>query len=472
MKTGTLLAMVAANTVRSRRHFALSAFGIVIGIAAFVFFLALSQGVRAVLLGEVFPLDKVEVIAPTASLLGEHGTKKLDDSTVAEIKTYPGVVEAIPRMALDFPATGEGFIKRPDVGDGEDAYQRLAFEVGGFCDGINSDAVAGEDNAEQFKYWEDEPNKAACKPDKTCEDVLYYCDERDNLCHHRVPVYISQYLIEIYNAQFASTHGLPKIGAIMKWMAGRGGLAKMRFYVTLGESMFGKSKKEAVEGKRRKVEAVMLGVSDKAMPIGITIPIDYVRAWNTEFADEEAASTYSSIVVRLESKDQVAPFAGWLRQEPRNLRTEDRLGEQFATAIMIVTAILLLISIVIVTISAINIAHNFFMQISERRREIGVLRAIGATRSDVRKIILGEAALIGLSGGAIGIGLAWAISLVVDWRAGEADDFPFKPDTYFHFEPWILGVALGFSILFCVLGGLLPALRAARMAPAQALAER
>lgn len=469
MKTSVLLRMVAANTVRSRRHFALSAFGIVIGIAAFVFFLGLSEGVRAVLLGEVFPLDRVEVIAPQASLLGKDVTKKLNDSTVEDIRSFPGVVEAIPRMAVDFPATGEGFIKR---GRNDDDYQRLAFEVGGFCDGINSEAVKGDANAATFKYWEDEPNKKPCNPQNKCDDVMYYCDERDNLCHHRVPVYVSQYLIEIYNAQFASTHGLPKIGELMKWMAARGGLHKMRFYVTLGESMFGKSKREADKTKRRKVEAVILGVSDAAMPIGITIPIEYVREWNKEFADEVAAATYSSIIVKLESKDQVAPFAAWLRQEPRNLRTEDRLGEQFATAIMIVTAILLLISVVIVTISAINIAHNFFMQISERRREIGVLRAVGATQADVRKIILGEAALIGLTGGSLGVAFAWLISLLVDWRAGKTDDFPFKPETYFDFQPWIIGAALGFSVLFCVLGGLLPALRAAKMPPAQALAER
>jgi ABC-type lipoprotein release transport system permease subunit len=469
VKTGQMLRMVVANTARSRRHFMLSAFGIVIGIAAFVFFLGLSEGVRAVLLGEVFPLDRVEVVAPQASLLGKDLTKKLTDDSVEEIRKYPGVVEAVPRMAVSFPAAGEGFIKRSEK---QDDYQRLAFEVGGFCDGIDPAFVDDADNAGLFKYWEDEPNKKACNADGKCADELYYCDKRDNLCHHRVPAYISRYLIEIYNAQFASTHGLPKIDKLMEWMASRGGLQKMRFYITLGESMLGGSKNEADEGDRRKVEAMILGVSDKAMPIGMTVPIQYVRDWNEEFADPVAASTYSSIVVKLDSKDKVAPFAAWLQREPRNLRIEDRLGEQFATAISIVTGILLLISIVIVTISAINIAHNFFMQVSERRREIGVLRALGATRADVRKIFLGEAALIGLTGGMLGIALAWLISLLVDWRAGQAEDFPFKPDTYFHFEWWILLMALGFSMLFCVLGGLLPSLRAAKMPPAQALAER
>jgi ABC-type antimicrobial peptide transport system permease subunit len=279
-------------------------------------------------------------------------------------------------------------------------------------------------------------------------------------------------LIELYNAQFAKTHGLPAIGEFEEWYASRGGLERMRFYIHLGDTIVSGSTKRVEESRQRQVDAMLIGVSNKAMRIGITVPIQYVRDWNREFLGDEAASQYSSIVVTLEDKDDVGPFAAWLREEPRDLRIEDSLGEQFATAISIVTWILLLISIVIVTISSINIGHSFFMQISERRREIGVLRAVGATRSDIRRIILGEAALIGVVGGLAGILLAWVISAVVDFAASQARDFPFKPTTYFDFEWWILLGGLAFSIVFCVLGGFFPARRAARMAPAQALAQQ
>ena len=49
--------------------------------------------------------------------------------------------------------------------------------------------------------------------------------------------------------------------------------------------------------------------------------------------------------------------------------------------------------------------------------------------------------------------------------------FPFKPALWFEFKTWIWGSALGFSTLFCILGGYLPARRAAKMEPAQALAQ-
>jgi hypothetical protein len=58
----------------------------------------------------------------------------------------------------------------------------------------------------------------------------------------------------------------------------------------------------------------------------------------------------------------------------------------------------------ILVVAIINIGHNFFVQVSERRREIGIMRAVGATEADVLLIVLGEAAMVGIVGGVIGIG--------------------------------------------------------------------
>src|SRR5678815_4516164 len=106
MPFGNLARMVAANTVRSRRHFALSAFGIVIGIATFVIFLASTEQVARVL-EKVFPVEQVQVVAPRASLLGKDISKKLDDAIVKEIQKRPEVdpqdpKAVVPRMSLAF----------------------------------------------------------------------------------------------------------------------------------------------------------------------------------------------------------------------------------------------------------------------------------------------------------------------------------------------------------------------------------
>jgi putative ABC transport system permease protein len=128
--------------------------------------------------------------------------------------------------------------------------------------------------------------------------------------------------------------------------------------------------------------------------------------------------------------------------------------------------------LVIVTISAINIAHSFFLQVSERRRELGVLRALGGTRGDIRALVLAEAGLIGVVGGLFGLGAAWLGAALVDFAAARwLPPFPFKPESFFLFEWWIIAGGLGCAVIFAVLGGYFPARRAARMAPARALAQ-
>ena len=506
MPVAKLAGMVTRNIVRNRAEFALSAFGIIVGIAAFVFFLGLSGGVRAVILGEdLFPLERLEVIAPKVNLGVSFGAK-LDNSVVERIRARPEVEYAIPRMLLTFPARGEGSF------DG----QQIPLELGGFCDGIEVDFVADESFADLFKDWEAPEHLAGaeaclvrdkfvceepgftCKKDRFChpvkktrpkpgeigeplepcsradhfyceENVHHYCDLRDKKCHHKVPVLVSPTFIEIFNNSFAASHDLPRIpgGGISAFIAIRGYKA-MGFDIILGESYVKGSK--SVTAEPRTMTAYVIGETNKAMAIGATVPIDYVRRWNREYESELAANQYSSIVVKVRGKGDITPFSGWLRNEA-GLELENSQGERFATAIFIVTALFVLISFIIVLISAINIAHTFFMQVSERRREIGLLRAVGATQTDVRLIILGESGLIGFIGGLAGVGLALAAGWGVDLASAKLlPAFPFKPLTYFDFTAEIVGGGLGFAVLFCIIGGYFPARKAARMEPAQALA--
>ena len=167
MPAKNLARMVLSNTMRSPRHFVLSAFGIVIGIGAFVLFLALTQRAGSVL-EKIFPLEEVQVVAPRVSLLGKDASKRLDDTTVATIKARKEVAAAIPRLNLAFPAAGRGDFEGSD----------LKFEVGGFADGVDPGFVRDDERIrELFKDWDAEtgdPNRVACvpPPKNPREDVI------------------------------------------------------------------------------------------------------------------------------------------------------------------------------------------------------------------------------------------------------------------------------------------------------------
>ena len=467
MSLSKLARLVGQNAVRNRRHFALSAFGIVVGIAAFVFFLGLSLGVRKVVLGDMFPIDRVEVVAPKTALSGVLGAtikRKLDDSIVERIREHGGVKDVVPRMALGFPTLGKAWFEDTE----------LKFELVG--DGIDPSYMAGEDFAEKFKDWDegvDASQLKSCIPRRKgpVPRPVLLRPGRTKVPSPGAHGRVSSAGRDLQHPVAPSPMACRSSGPWKSSSSSAVGLSKMRMYVHLGSTMVAAANK-TLKARPREVEGVLLGISDKAIPIGVTVPMGYIKRWNLQYLGEEAASTYSSIVVTLEDKSEIGRFGAWVEKE-LDLRLQDSQGEKFALVIMIVTSLFLLISLVIVSISAINIAHSFFMQVSERRRELGLLRAIGATRGDIRGLILGEAALIGIFSGTLGVGCALIAGKVVDWIASAyLPDFPFKPETFFDFTWWIVVGGLAFSVVFCVFGGMLPAGKAARIEPARALAQQ
>ena len=108
-------------------------------------------------------------------------------------------------------------------------------------------------------------------------------------------------------------------------------------------------------------------------------------------------------------------------------------------------------------VGGIGIMNIMFVSVAERTREIGLRKAIGAKRRTILLQFLVEAAAICLIGGAIGLGIAWPLTLVMQQYMPVA------------LSPTVVGLALLVSLVTGVLSGFVPAWRAARMNPVDAL---
>jgi putative ABC transport system permease protein len=127
-------------------------------------------------------------------------------------------------------------------------------------------------------------------------------------------------------------------------------------------------------------------------------------------------------------------------------------------------------------VAAIGIANTMTMAILERTREIGLMKAVGATNRDVLSIFLGEAAGIGFVGGVGGILLGVLIGKVIDilgsvYMAGQSTGGYGGLGTGISVVTpvWLILFAILFSTLIGLLSGLYPALRAASLVPVRAL---
>jgi putative ABC transport system permease protein len=188
------------------------------------------------------------------------------------------------------------------------------------------------------------------------------------------------------------------------------------------------------------------------------------------FQPAEKMAGYSTVTVKVISPGQVASVKD--RLEARGLRTfalMDQLQEM-RTGFIIMDMFLLAVGMIGITVASLGIANTMVMSILERYREIGIMKAVGATDGDVQKIFLFESGMIGLLGGVFGLALAWVVSFIINQvinHFASGQGVPFIQ--YFSFPWWLCLGAVAFSIAVSLIAGIYPTLRAARVDPVVAL---
>jgi putative ABC transport system permease protein len=460
MKAASLAVLVARDLRRARGALSAAGFGIIAGTAALFFFLSLGLGVRTVLLGSVFPLDKIE-LEPAAHadpgllalVIGSAPMPGISRQVVDQVKAMPEVAHVYPKLRFAFPCTARGGaeIFGHDIGTSE--------MIG---DGVDPGLVAAD--VKPPWAFEDpwEQGGPPCSSDAACT-APKYCElpagEAKGRCVDPVPVLVSRYLVEIFNKGVAPAHGLPPVGESLLSRANG-----VTFNLYIGESLLGRAK----QGASRLVKARIVGVSARAIDLGMTLPLGTVRRWNKEYAGEQASNAFSSLLVEARSPGDagtVIAGASKVGLVPHDTRARD-------VSILVdgILALLTLVATVILVVSASNIAYTFRALLQERRCTIGLCRAVGATRLDIELWVLSLAAVVGAVGGAVGLAIGWAAALVAD-RLGAArlPDFPFKPESFFQYPWWLIAGCVAFGALFALIGAFGPARAASRVDPREAL---
>lgn len=121
-------------------------------------------------------------------------------------------------------------------------------------------------------------------------------------------------------------------------------------------------------------------------------------------------------------------------------------------------------------VASIGIVNTLVMAILERRREIGIMKAIGASDADVKTLFFAEAGVMGMFGGVAGVALGWVIGRVINFGTNfylKRQHFP--PEQLWSVPWWLVGGAILFAVVVSLLSGFYPAARAARLDPVQAL---
>ncbi len=153
------------------------------------------------------------------------------------------------------------------------------------------------------------------------------------------------------------------------------------------------------------------------------------------------------------------------KEELFTAMTTQQLMESINQVLSIMTLVLGGIAAISLLVAAFGIMNTMLMSVLERTREIGVMKAIGATNSRVMSIFLAEAMLVGLIGGAAGVLTGAVFSQLVSGIASAMMGITMKPVIL----PQLVAFSIGFAVFVGALSGIYPARRASRLDPVEAL---
>ncbi len=179
---------------------------------------------------------------------------------------------------------------------------------------------------------------------------------------------------------------------------------------------------------------------------------------------------YSSVSVRVKNPSQVQPVEDAIKKmgfTTFSILDASRGLRQFFAVLY---AFLGIFGSLALMVASIGIVNTLVMAILERRREIGIMKAIGASDGDVKKLFFAEAGAMGILGGMVGVALGWFIGQVINFGTNVYLKRQSLPPEHFWAVPWwLVALAIGFSFVVSLVSGLYPAGRAARLDPVQAL---
>lgn len=436
MKFIDLIRLILGNLGRRKGRVTLTAIGVVIGTAAVVILVSLAIGLQKSATEQLYgigDLTQIEVypgydeggvgpLPPRGSSSQPQKPKQLTNPALDELRAIPGVVAVIPRDYLH----GGALIRYNRlesganlIGVGTNDLADLGLEAGqGSLELSKGNIVIGPMIAMNFYDPKQRPGQEAPPPPDLYDQRLIF--------------------------------------VILKWDQDGNEIRKTLTYRVVG------------------VLTETLGESDWS----IYMSLDTVKALN-EWASGRRINYnkdgYSQVIVKVDDVDRAMEVNDAISQMGFQAFTPQAFVQGINNFFVVLQIIFGGVGAIALLVAAIGIANTMTMAILERTREIGLMKAIGATNRDVLSIFLGEAAGIGFVGGLGGVIIGWLAGqginvLAIVYLAGQAAQQGGVPPSAAVFTPlWLPVFALAFATLIGLLSGLYPALRAATMIPVLAL---
>lgn len=180
--------------------------------------------------------------------------------------------------------------------------------------------------------------------------------------------------------------------------------------------------------------------------------------------------TYVSLTVRVKSTSLVEDTEKKLKDLGFGAFSLLDASKSLLTFFRVLDLLLGIFSSLALAVATLGIVNTLVMAVLERRREIGVLKALGAADRDVKQLFFVEAGVMGFLGGILGTVLGWLIGRTLTFGTNVYLHRQNLPSVNISSVPlWLVLGGIGFAVVVSLVAGLYPASRASRLDPVQAL---
>lgn len=419
-----MIKLALQNIKEKKLRTLLAATSIAIGTGSLILFLTLSSGIKNATFDELekkSPLTQITVRPKVKSgnllsLMTASGNKLAKES-VEPISDIDGVKAVYPEIQFNNFSSIE--VELFDVSLMSDAM------IFGVPKGFISDSLKDE------SIW-----------DKEFEPF---------------PALVPRRILDLYNLTIAAPQGLPALTE--ENLIGK----ELTFFPNYSTFFPG------ANSKSEEIRLKVAGFSDKINIIGITLPSNVVNKLNKKYSPTKEGKIIE-IFVETTDPTKTESVAKEIEKMGFNTQYFQKNLQEVETKLNYLAFSLAAISITILITSAIAIIGTFLATIAERKKEIGLFRALGATKKQIQKLILMEAGLIGISGSILGCGIGYIGIAIINKFASE--NLPIQTITNGNiFSPSSQNIALCllFGTLIAIVSAYLPAKAATKISPVEAL---
>lgn len=441
MKLSDLLRLILSNLRRMKIRVAMTAIGVIIGTSAVVVLVSLGVGLQKQVTSSLYQigsLDELTVRAQGGRPMEDNGNQNnkdnpiLDAKTLEKIQELEGVIAVIPMLDVQLQGSLkldkiEGWASVYGV-DMETFTQFVKLERGSL-DIYRGQVIVGASVSQNFIDWE-----------------MY---DYENMDFSDMP---------------EGPDMLEKMLQVTKY--------------SYNETTF-----EAAETIVARLEVIgVLKGQGYTYDYGIFMPMKEAQRLNQRLNDGTPQPNpdkkgYPQVIVKLANPDYSSSVELALKEMKFNVESSRQALQQINQVFLIIQAVLGGIGAVALLVAAFGIANTMVMAIYERTREIGLMKAIGATNQNVMVIFLAEAGGIGFLGGVGGVLFSQGLIIVINLVArtllpgdllgmGGGNQ---EPTNLAAMPLWLPIFAVSFAVLVGVASGIYPAIRAAALSPIRAL---